>query len=298
MKKRTFLFTLLIVILVFAGCGKKKDEPSLEDSFSKAIKEQEDLISTEDESEAQEDTDDAKSSDGSDETESSEDAEDSGDEDAQTSKSDAFGAEQDKASEDWLASNGLEITKQSDFDSFTTAVHPPKKRETIGEMKFPATISIKETTDGCDEGYKKIVIKLEIDPSPSGSNGFTFFSAPLDRYTGTEFREPMGETGLEMTTRTHSVEGHEYLTFMSNGESIDIDKTCVNEMVGKKHVEMTTVVCPEDYDGTIFSVGYYDYDLEDESDASGTAERVHRMDETPFFGTNGHKYYYFSYTDE
>ena len=288
--KRALLAAGLAVMLIFTGCGSTKKEASLEDSLGKAIKENEDLFASEDVTE--EDTEDQAVptySPYGDET----DAEDDTDEQGSLS-----GTEDEDDSEDWFSSHDLEITKQDDFSSFTTALHSKGERDIAGEMKFPASIKIDETTDGCEDGYKKIVIRLEIDPSPSGKYGFTFFSAPLDRYTGTEFREPTGETGLEMTTNKHSVEGHEYLTFSSNGKKVDIEKDCLNEMVGSKHVETTTVICPEDYDGTVFQVGYYDYELEDESDAGGTAERIHRIDETPFFGTNGHKYYYFSYTDD
>lgn len=293
MKRITILAAALAIAMLFTGCQNAKKESSLEDSLGKSLKEKEDLLTSEDVSEedsAEDDTEEQGASTYNAETGSVEEIAD------QDSPSGTEEAEEE--TEDWFSSHDLEITKQNDFSTFTTALHSKGKRDTVGEMKFPASITIDETTDGCDEGYKKIVIRLEIDPSPSGKYGFTFFSAPLDRYTGTEFREPTGETGLDMTTEKHSVEGHEYLTFNSNGKSVDIEKECLNEMVGSKHVETTTVICPEDYDGTVFQVGYYDYELEDESDASGTAERIHRIDETPFFGTNGHEYYYFSYTDD
>ena len=57
------------------------------------------------------------------------------------------------------------------------------------------------------------------------------------------------------------------------------------------------VVCPEDYDGTVFQMGYSDKKINEADRNWSYSERLYTLDELPSFDTNGHEYYYFSYGD-
>jgi len=56
------------------------------------------------------------------------------------------------------------------------------------------------------------------------------------------------------------------------------------------------VNCPEDYDGTVFQIGYSDMSINEANASIDYSTERHTIDELPGFNTNGHDYLYFSYT--
>ena len=57
-----------------------------------------------------------------------------------------------------------------------------------------------------------------------------------------------------------------------------------------------TVTCPEDYDGTVFQLGYSDMQI-NQANSEIDYSQPYMIDQLPGYGTNGHDFYYFSASD-
>lgn len=56
----------------------------------------------------------------------------------------------------WQDTHPIDITPQGDF-VFTTALSDGT------EIEVPSSVTIEETTDGCEDGYKKVICHLAMD---------------------------------------------------------------------------------------------------------------------------------------
>ena len=127
------------------------------------------------------------------------------------------------------------------------------------------------------------------DPSnlPEGYHLAQWQSA-FDRYTGTsfEFAGKPDENG-EFTEGT---------TFKYKGKDINVLMYYDYEKTEEGIINITiNVLCPENYDGTVFQIGYSDQDINDAFAAIDLTGEPYTIDNLPGFDTNGHEYYYFSF---
>ena len=192
--------------------------------------------------------------------------------------------------EDWLSKQGITITKQDSFKSFISTIYHYEKDDpltsyTLEEVEIPMDVSIEETTKDCERGYKKVILTTHMDISVSGKEGLVYYISPFDRYTGTEFYNPEQKHAYELTIE---YEGKEYDITSTEGTKLD-------DMILTRII---TVDCPKDYDGTVFEVGYANIEMLNEYKESELRHRIRRIDEMPFYITNGHQYYYFTYNNK
>lgn len=61
-----------------------------------------------------------------------------------------------KVDKEWQEAHTFTITPQGDF-VFTTATEDDK------EIQVPANVTIEETTEGCDDGFKKVICHCVMD---------------------------------------------------------------------------------------------------------------------------------------
>ena len=192
--------------------------------------------------------------------------------------------------DDWLTKNGLEISKKSSVKSFKSATYyqdmkDESKSYTNGEVDIPVKVTIEETKEDCEEGRKKVILTTSMDLSVSGEDQLVWYVGAFDRYTGTEFYSPT------QTKRSY------VLTISTDKGDYDIEAKLggkIDDMIFNRTI---TVDCPEDYDGAVFEIGYGSIEQLNEYETSEVRERIHTIDETPFFPTNGHTYYFVSYDD-
>ncbi len=60
-----------------------------------------------------------------------------------------------------------------------------------------------------------------------------------------------------------------------------------------------TATVPEDYEDTVFQIGYGSTELAEQADKeTDLSSRLYRIDEMPYFDTNGKQYRYFTAKDE
>lgn len=178
----------------------------------------------------------------------------------------------------WFEAHKLSVTKQGKTEIIIGAgeegVEP-------SAAKDRCEVSIIETVEGCEEGHKKVICTVTSDVSESlnNDNVWIWISA-FDRYTGTSF-EYDGIADISYGDRTYDVG-----MVFKGGEGFPL------------WTDTLTVTCPEDYDGTVFQIGYFDSFLAEENAATDYNGKFITIDETPAFDLNGHEYKYFSYKNE
>ena len=190
----------------------------------------------------------------------------------------------------WFEEHELSITPQGDF-TYQTMAHDANNQDTR-EIDIASNISIKETTEGAEEGYKKVIATFHEDVSVVNrqKEGFLAWHSAFDRYTGIAFEvasDAIIDKGLHKGSIPIEYDGNLYdvsisYDFNSNDTSSDL---------------IITVTCPVDYDGTIFQAGYTNQEM-DKKNGEMDLSALHTLDEFPQTPSNGHTYYYFSYSNE
>ena len=199
----------------------------------------------------------------------------------------------EEPAKDWFEEQELVITPQGDF-TFTAMAYDDSKND-ADTFEVIADAVIIETTDGVEDGYKEIAIVWNMDMSPIvglGFRGFRFNSLAFDRYTGIAFVFDSSVTTTNLGETSHK-EG--FVTIVNGDESYDVSVT--NESVNNyPYITSTmTVICPVDYDGVVFQIGYDDLELREANQAIDYTARLYTLDELPYFGEG---YYYFSYSNK
>lgn len=189
----------------------------------------------------------------------------------------------------WFDSKGLTITPQGDFDFLTEFQYSTHMDY---DVNFKSNVTVTETTDNVEEGYKMVQasftidfsdyysyadIKLEVDDRPS-----SWISA-FDRYTGISFEPGDVDIPIEYNGENINV----YCTF---DWSHDYDGKAVDYCV-------VTVFCPIDYDGAVFYIGHGSGGASDIQDDIDLSARLYTIDEFSYFPDNGYPYNFFSAND-
>lgn len=190
----------------------------------------------------------------------------------------------------WFESQGLTITPQGEFTYTTMSVDlDDNDAETFDVL---TQVVITETTDGVEDGYKKVTAVFTEDVSASPEASYWNYISAFDRYTGTSFEF---DTETTYTESEDTVAKEDFVT-ISNGDkryNVSIKFEGVNFFPDME--ETVTVICPIDYDGTVFQIGYCDSKKIEEQDKIDLTARLYTIDEFPYYGEG---YYYFSYSDK
>ncbi len=188
----------------------------------------------------------------------------------------------------WLEEQGITITPQGDFTYQTMGSDGTND---LGEFDVSSNVSISETTEGAEEGFKKVIAVFQEDYSQRTGGKYLCWHSAFDRYTGIAFEisnDTIYDNGSRAGVIPIEYDGKTYET------SIEYDWTTD----GNKATMTVTVTCPEDYDGTVFQAGYSDSGTDGICEEIDLAERLHTLDEFPNYDTNGHTYYYFTINNQ
>lgn len=176
-----------------------------------------------------------------------------------------------KVDNEWQEAHPFPITPQGDI-VFTTATEDGE------EIEVPANVTIEETTDGCEDGFKKVICHCVMDFSTH--RGFLFWSGAFDRYTGTTFEE----------YDIYKLSFDKVNYYYAEEDERSADGIWKRDMI---------LYCPADYDGAVFDLGYASldtaYDMEDEYGYH--FERYYTMDQLPNF-LREEPCYYFTYSNQ
>jgi len=174
----------------------------------------------------------------------------------------------------WLVEHNVTIIPQG---TYTT-----KTMGSDSEIDIINSISITETTDGCPEGYKKVIAAFKTDPEAPSHH---YWYSTFDRYTGYSF-----EFSTEPTSGVDTGSARTLLDYEIN---VDIGVEFDFSDAEMRYVKIT---CPKDYDGTVFYGGYASDELGEELqkfDFSGN--KIYTIDQLPYWGS---EYRFFSYTND
>ena len=81
------------------------------------------------------------------------------------------------------------------------------------------------------------------------------------------------------------------------GEVYDVRMEYDAQQNGNTDTYTVTVICPEDYDGTVFDIGCAYKDLSEMYDKIDLKKKLYTIDELPYYGDH-YSYYYFSSSDK
>ena len=276
MKKKIliFLLTAAVTASLLAGCGNTADT---DESGSVAAGE-----ADTDEADAENAAQDA------DEAEGSGTEENAQDEDADTEPTESGEMEEAEVPEvpeepepesaNWLEEHEIAITPQGDC-SVVFYAYDSYVEDYVDDFAADVKGAISETTEGVDEGLKKVSVLYTIDISDSPSNGVTWQTSAFDRNTGTYFR-------VNNKTKEAIRIGDEYYVVRTELEQVNDDPL---------YYITQTVICPVDFDGTVFRIGYITPELTDQNAKIDYQARLYTMDELPYWGE---KAQYFTLTDD
>ena len=186
----------------------------------------------------------------------------------------------------------LSISQSGDI-SFVTGTYNAEG-EDLGEQEVGGSIRIFEDDFAGKDGYKVVtaLISYDMNSLQEGQKLATWQSA-FDRYTGTSF-----EFDSTQISEGEIMFGN--VEFEYNGETYDISMKYwfdFDEENNTKNIEID-VICPEDYNGTVFQIGYSDLEINAANTGIDYSARLYTIDELPGFNTNGHDYYYFSASND
>ncbi len=199
----------------------------------------------------------------------------------------------DKKKNGWLQDHGISITPQGSFVITAGLVDGNKA---AGDIEVPTNVTISETTDGCDTGYKKVIISCTCDVSAAEGKASAVWNSVFDRYTGISYENTsipvvnteMGESHSNVQSLSLSIDGKDYDIYMDHTHENNFPNT----------IDNITITCPSDYDGAVFQIGYGSLDLMEKLGGLDFSSKVYTIDEIPFFDSNGHGYYYLTYTND
>ena len=195
----------------------------------------------------------------------------------------------------WLEEHGIVISKQGDYTMPFALTSNDRKRD-VGEIELPTSVNVTEETDGCPDGYKKVIAVFNSNKSSVGNNRFQGWDSVFDRYTGYLF-EYTNE--LSITSNANpEVHTNGGVIIEANGKEYDVSVEFNTKQNGNFFERKIIVTCPIDYDGAVFYHGFYSIALEKETNEKcDFSKQLYKVDEHPCFNDE-HTCYYFTYTDE
>ena len=213
---------------------------------------------------------------------------------------------------DWTADNGLDVQMadkvsfkfntmkykseedeedEGDEDSDESDSEDEDENATEEEFEVSAKLTISETTENAPDGYK--IVKAAFVDDVSGSEGDSGILADgaFDRYTGTYFGF---ENGKPEQDGDDKADLDDFVRITNGNDHYDVTIMSEIDANGSSIKKTITVICPEDYDGTVFFAGYSSKELDEELKAIDLSTKLYTFDELPFMN-DGHDMYYFNY---
>ena len=187
----------------------------------------------------------------------------------------------------FMEKHDLSLSPQGSF-SFDTKAYDRDGNEL--DIVENVEVAISETSCDDRDGYKIVEAVFEVDLNglPEGYR-FSSWQLAFDKYTGTSFEYYQNAGDEQPAEFTFDCRGDKPAVQMSYDTMRDDEAGILTIII--------RVTCPEDYDGTVFQMGYSDAEINDADLNWPYSERLYTLDELPGFDTNGHEYYYFSYGD-
>lgn len=132
------------------------------------------------------------------------------------------------------------------------------------------------------EGYKRVIATITYDVTDSPGGLILTRDFPFDRYTGICFdttNELSEHIGAGETEQIESAQTVEY-----EGKEYKVSYTFKRTNNWPELIVESIVLCPQEYDGTVFAVRYAD-DKSDELDTVFDWSVIHTIDELPYYNT-------------
>ena len=197
----------------------------------------------------------------------------------------------------WLRDNNIVISGQGDFTYITSVSDEMHSDQTIGEINVPCHVTIVESTEGCEDGYKEISCTFTSDFSEANNNFWHITCDIVDRYTGLEIIR--GEEGSSRDFNSGDARGDGYcdynniITFSDN--TFDVKKKSEASYNYPIFQNTESILCPVDYDGAVFLIGYSAVEMQQNRDDSNKYSAhtydISRLD-------SAHTYYFFTYSND
>lgn len=183
----------------------------------------------------------------------------------------------------FLEEQQLLITPQGNFDY--------SARAEKGSFTMHASCNITEEPSD-SEGYKRVIATIVYDVSDSPGGMIRTREFAFDRYTGTCFDTTNEQPGILDSDDSVLIESGVNVTYEDKEYKIAYAMQMTNKW--PQLIVELTVLCPQDYDGTVFVVRYADEDT-NVADTAFDWEGVHTLDELPCYDTA--EAFYFTKSD-
>jgi RNA polymerase sigma factor (sigma-70 family) len=197
----------------------------------------------------------------------------------------------------WLSNNNIVITPQGQFTYVTTISDAMHDSYTTGEINVPCTVSITETTDGCEDGYKEVACTFTSDFTEAHDAYWHFTCDIVDRYTGIKIEQGSDQMSHDFEQGEARADGYsEYANIVEfDGNSYEIRRKAEGSYIDHPIFQNTeSILCPVDYDGAIFVIGYNSLEMQQSGESSSGADGKYNLS---FLDPN-HTYYYFTYSND
>lgn len=194
---------------------------------------------------------------------------------------------------DWLEEHGIAITPQGDCQvTFLGYTKDGDEKIPAGDFVADVNVSISETTEGVEEGFKKVSVLFARDASNNPGTGSWSWTSAFDRYTGTSFE--FDNTVTYTSAGDHKArEG--FVTIQNGDVYYDVSVAFETDNQAPITYLTITVTCPIDYDGAVFQIGYSSPELIEQNNQIDYSARLYTIDELPYHGDG---YLYFTMTDD
>lgn len=192
---------------------------------------------------------------------------------------------------DFLEAHGITITPQGDC-KVTIWTGESDNVTFVSDYDAPVNVVISETTEGADEGFKKVSALFTMDLSNKSDNSIRSWASAFDRYTGISFEF---DNSVTYTNPGDHVTKEGYVTIQNGDEYYDVSIEFSTDYQAPIAYRTITVICPIDYDGCVFQIGYDSPELVEQNSQIDYSARLYTIDELPYYGDG---YLYFTMSNE
>lgn len=192
---------------------------------------------------------------------------------------------------DWLEEHGIAVSPQGDFQCNLYGYAGDASNPT-GDFLADMNVSITETTEGVEDGFKKVSALFVINASNNTGDHCKYWSSAFDRYTGTSFEFDNAGT---YTLKGDYAAKEGFVAVQNGDEYYDVSIAFETDNQYPILYKTVTVTCPVDYDGTVFQIGYVSPELDEKNSQIDYAARLYTIDELPYYGDG---YLYFTMTND
>lgn len=192
---------------------------------------------------------------------------------------------------DFLEAHGITITPQGDC-KVTFWAGEQDQVTFVDDVEAAVNVTITETTEGADEGFKKVSALFATDFSNCPGDVYRTWTSAFDRYTGISFEF---DTSVTYANVGDHVTKEGYVTIQNGDEYYDVSIEVSFDNQYPIEYTTITVICPIDYNGCVFQRGYDSPELIEQNSQIDYSARLYTIDELPYYGDG---YLYFTMSNE